>query len=205
MQKIYIVDDDPAIRESLQYLLQADGYQVELFACGSTFLQQCNNNMVGCVILDLRMPVLSGLEVQTQMKNKCCTLPIIFLTGHGDTQTAITAMKRGAVDFFTKPFRTEELLAAVHQATNQSQSRYMNYQELASINARLDRLTDRELEVMNEVLTGKLNKVIAADLGIGMKTVEIHRSRVMKKMGVRTLADLVKTMFRYEELSKSCA
>lgn len=191
---VYVVDDDEAMRDSMSWLLEGEGYKVACFESGASFLASRRSQMRGCLVLDVRMPDMSGLELQEKLDALGSTLPIIFVTGHGDVPMAVSALQRGACDFIEKPFHNEDLLARIRRALdldNESASRRARDGAIAS---RLEQLTQREREVMQLVVAGKLNKQIADSLDISMKTVEAHRARVMEKMGVRTLAELVKAV-----------
>ncbi|OGT53552.1 MAG: hypothetical protein A3F17_00005 [Gammaproteobacteria bacterium RIFCSPHIGHO2_12_FULL_41_15] len=199
---IYIIDSDSSARESLVYWLSELGYQARAFSDSKRFLSYFHSSMTGCLLVDWRLPDMSGLELQSVLEQHRCALSVIFLSECADIQVAVKAIKQGAQDFFIKPFCNEALLAAIHHAMKQSQSRYYQYQEHASMEACLSALTKRELEIMQLIVEGKYNKVISIDLGIGEKTVEIHRSRIMRKMKVRTLAELVKKVVCYQQFFK---
>ena len=164
----------------------------EIFESGDDFLAKVTEQRPGCLVLDIRMPGLGGLELQEELLKRGNTLPIIFITGHGDVPMAVEAMQKGAVDFIQKPFRDQELLDRVREALATDEERREEQQQLAEVTERLNRLTNREREVFDLVVTGKPNKVIAYELGVSQRTVEIHRARVMEKMQARSLADLVK-------------
>jgi len=191
-QTVYIVDDDPAIRYAMQALMDSVNLQYEIFASADEFLQQEGQHRAGCLVLDIRMPGLGGLELQEELIARGSTLPIIFITGHGDVPMAVDAMQKGAVDFILKPFRDQELLDRVRDALNTDKQRRAELEQHANVEQRLDKLTKREREVFDLVVTGKPNKVIAYELGVSQRTVEIHRARVMEKMQARSLADLVR-------------
>jgi FixJ family two-component response regulator len=188
---VFIVDDVRELRTSLSRLLSAANYQVRSFESAERFLAEHDVDAPGCLLLDYYMPGLSGLELQRELTNSKCTRPIVFLTGAGDVQIGVNAMKEGAVDFLTKPIDPVLLLAAVEQAVQ----RDMRQRRLKAIHGmvqqRLETLTPRERQVMAEVVRGRLNKQIAADLGTGEKTVKVHRARVMSKMEARSVAQLV--------------
>ncbi len=164
----------------------------EIFASGDEFLEKVDDHRAGCLVLDIRMPGLGGLELQEELIRRGSALPIIFITGHGDVPMAVDAMQKGAVDFIQKPFRDQDLLDRVREALISDEQQRKKQQEHAEIAERLARLTNREREVFDLVVTGKPNKVIAYELGVSQRTVEIHRARVMEKMQARSLADLVK-------------
>ena len=189
---VFIVDDDAAIRFAMQALMDSVNLNHEIFASADEFLEKISGQRPGCLVLDIRMPGLGGLELQEELIKRGNTLPIIFITGHGDVPMAVEAMQKGAVDFIQKPFRDQELLDRVREALATDEERREEQQLHAKVNERLSRLTNREREVFDLVVTGKPNKVIAYELGVSQRTVEIHRARVMEKMQARSLADLVK-------------
>jgi len=189
---VFIVDDDPAIRFAMQALMDSVNIEHEIFPSGDEFLETSNDQRAGCLVLDIRMPGLGGLELQEELIKRGSTLPIIFITGHGDVPMAVDAMQKGAVDFIQKPFRDQDLLDRIREAIKTDQERREEQQRHAEVAERLGRLTNREREVFDLVVTGKPNKVIAYELGVSQRTVEIHRARVMEKMQARSLADLVK-------------
>ena len=183
---IYVVDDDPAIRFAMQALLESVDLRHQIFSSGNEFLDRVSPDSAGCVVLDIRMPGLGGLELQDEMKKRDYTLPMIFVTGHGDVPMAV------AVDFIQKPFRDQELLDRIHIALDTDQERRAAQQKHNAVAERIALLTNREREVFELVVTGKPNKLIAYELGVSQRTVEIHRARVMEKMEARSLADLVR-------------
>lgn len=191
-QIIYVVDDDEAMRDSMTWLLEGEGYKIACFDSAAAFLGAWRSSLRGCIVLDVRMPEMSGLELQEKLDSIGSHLPIIFVTGHGDVPMAVGALQRGACDFIEKPFHNEDLLARIERALELDSQIAARQQRDNAIASRLDQLTQREREVMQLVVAGKLNKQIADELDISMKTVEAHRARVMEKMGVRTLAELVK-------------
>ena len=191
-QIIYVVDDDEAMLDSMTWLLEGEGYKVACFDSAAAFLGAWRSSLRGCIVLDVRMPEMSGLELQEKLDSIGSHLPIIFVTGHGDVPMAVGALQRGACDFIEKPFHNEDLLARIERALELDSQIAARQQRDNAIASRLDQLTQREREVMQQVVAGKLNKQIADELDISMKTVEAHRARVMEKMGVRTLAELVK-------------
>ncbi len=193
-QTIYVVDDDEAMRDSMAWLLEGEGYQVASFESAAAFLNARHDAMRGCLILDVRMPEMSGLELHEKLDALGSLLPIIFITGHGDVPMAVAALQRGACDFIEKPFRDEDLLSRIERALELDSQRAARQQRNSGIEHRLGQLTQRERAVMQLVVAGKLNKQIAEELDISMKTVEAHRARVMEKMAVRTLAELVKAV-----------
>ena len=189
---VFIVDDDAAIRFAMQALMDSVNLDHEIFSSADEFLKKVTEQRPGCLVLDIRMPGLGGLELQEELIKRGNTLPIIFITGHGDVPMAVEAMQKGAVDFIQKPFRDQELLDRIREALATDEERREEQQQHAEVTERLNRLTNREREVFDLVVTGKPNKVIAYELGVSQRTVEIHRARVMEKMQARSLADLVK-------------
>ena len=189
---VFIVDDDPAIRFAMQALMDSVNVQHEIYGTGDEFLEKVEQHRPGCLVLDIRMPGLGGLELQEELIARGSTLPIIFITGHGDVPMAVEAMQKGAVDFIQKPFRDQDLLDRVREALLTDKERRKEQEKHAEVEKRLARLTNREREVFDLVVTGKPNKVIAYELGVSQRTVEIHRARVMEKMQAKSLADLVK-------------
>ena len=189
---VFIVDDDPAIRFGMQALMDSVNLVHEIYPSGDEFLESVDDHRPGCLVLDIRMPGLGGLELQEELLKRGNTLPIIFITGHGDVPMAVEAMQKGAVDFIQKPFRDQDLLDRIREALKTDQERREEQEKHAEVEHRLARLTNREREVFDLVVTGKPNKVIAYELGVSQRTVEIHRARVMEKMQARSLADLVK-------------
>jgi FixJ family two-component response regulator len=191
-EKVFIVDDDSAVRDSLCLLLKSVKIASQPFASGDEFLDAYDSEWKGCVLLDIRMPRISGMEVQKRLLEKNCTLPVIFITGHGDIPMAVEAMHLGAHDFVQKPFHDEELLDRIQQALMSQRQQQDELSLKRSIKENYDQLTPREREVMSDVVRGHANKVIAIDLGLSQRTVEIHRARVMEKMHARSLAELVR-------------
>ncbi len=189
---VYIVDDDQAIRHAMELLMRSVGLDYEIFHSGDDFLASHSNDWAGCLVLDIRMPGLGGLELQEKLNELGSTLPIIFITGHGDVPMAVEAMQKGAVDFIQKPFRDQELLDQISEALKTDQQRRSARDQKAEVLNHVEKLTKREREVMDLVVTGKPNKVIAYELGVSQRTVEIHRARVMEKMEANSLADLVR-------------
>ena len=189
---VYIVDDDDAVRDSLQALLESAGCPVKGFASGRAFLDTLTGAQTGCVLLDLHLPDLSGLEIQESL-NRCeQTLPVIVITGYGDVSTAVRAMKAGAFDFIEKPFSDGDLLERVREALRFHEKVSDELEARAEIVARIDRLTPRERDVFDHLVLGQANKVIAYELGISPRTVEIHRARVMEKLEARSLSEIVR-------------
>jgi FixJ family two-component response regulator len=189
---VYVVDDDPAVLKSLERLLRAAGFRPETFGAAQEFITQHQAEMPGCLVLDVTMPGFTGLELQQWLARAQDPLPIIFITGYGDVPTSVRAMKAGAVDFLTKPVDEQALLKAIEDALRRGREDRAARAELARIRERLARLTPREREVLEHVVSGQLNKQIAADLGTVEKTIKVHRARVMQKMGVDSLAQLVR-------------
>lgn len=188
----FVVDDDPAVRKGLGRLLKSAGYAVESFSSAREFLDLVpREGVAGCVVLDVQMPGLSGIDLQKELKEFAPPIPVIFLTGHGDIPMGVGAMKEGAVDFLTKPVQGENLLQAVHQAIARNSEDRTRHAELKELQQRLDTLTPREREVMVLVVSGRLNKQAASELGTVEKTIKVHRGRVMEKMKATSLADLV--------------
>jgi two-component system response regulator FixJ len=188
----YVVDDDQGVRNSLSLLLRSVGIENEAFEAAGDFLDAYRPDRVACLIADIRMPGMSGLELQQELNRRHISIPIIFITGHGDVPMAVTAMKAGAMDFLTKPFRDQELLDRVNAALGRAEAAFVGHQREIEVRARYESLTPREAEVMAMVVRGCANKVIAMDLGVSQRTVELHRARVMQKMAVRSLAELVR-------------
>jgi len=189
---VYIVDDDEAVRDSLKILLESVDLPCQTFASASDFLEKHDPEQHSCLVADIRMPGMSGLDLQEELNGRSSTIPILFITGHGDVPMAVDAMKSGALDFIQKPFRDQDLLDRIHQALESDEERREDNRELSETRNRIARLTARETEVMHRVVQGQANKVIALDLGVSQRTVEIHRARVMQKMGARSLAELVR-------------
>ncbi|MCW3054168.1 MAG: DNA-binding response regulator [Chthonomonadales bacterium] len=189
---VYVVDDDESIREALKSLLRSVGLRVETFASAQEFLQSRRANLPGCLVLDVRLPGLSGLDLQRELADAEGSLPIIFLTGHGDIPMTVRAMKAGAVEFLTKPFREQDLLDAIDQAIERDRVERRQRAEIADLSGRFGSLTPREREVMGQVVSGLMNKQIAAELGTSEITIKLHRSHVMQKMQAESLADLVR-------------
>lgn len=189
---VLVVDDDAAIRESITALLKSAGLKSAAFGSAQEFLRNPRPEKTACVILDVQMPGLSGLDLQAELAKGKPPLPIVFLTGHGTIPMSVRAMKGGAVEFLTKPFDPKALIAAVRQALNQDRSARERQAELAGLQAKYDKLTPREREVLALVVTGRLNKQIAAELGTSEQTIKVHRGRVMRKLAVGSVAELVK-------------
>ena len=195
---VFVVDDDSSVREAIKSLISLVGLRVETFETAQEFLQSKRPDVPGCVVLDVELPGLSGLDLQRELAAHGVKLPIIFITGHGDIPTSVRAMKAGALEFLTKPFHDQDLLDAIRQALERDRAARRHSKESAELRERFDALTSREREVMSLVVAGLLNKQIAAELGISEVTVKIHRGRVMNKMGVQSLAELVRMTERLE-------
>ena len=189
---VYVVDDDPSMRRSLESLLRSVGHEVRLFASAPEFMQATRKDTPGCLVLDVRLPGMSGLAFQQELAKAGVALPIIFVTGHGDVPMTVRAMKAGAAEFLTKPFDDQILLDAVHAALERDRARRRDAASLAALRARYDGLTERERQVMSHVVTGWVNKRIAAQLDLSVVTVKVHRGQVMRKMQAKSLADLVR-------------
>ena len=195
---VFIVDDDEPVRDSIGMLLDTMDINYRAYADAQSFLDDYVSGQPGCLVLDIRMPGMSGLELQEKLIEMKVVLPIVFITGHGDIPMAVEAMRRGAVDFIRKPFREQELLDRIHQALGQDDTHRANEADIDKLRFKVTRLTPREHEVFERVTAGQANKVIAIELCISERTVEIHRSQVMQKTEVRTLADLVRLKLNLE-------
>jgi len=197
-QTVFIVDDDEGVRDGLSLLLATVGQSCELYECGQEFLDAYDDGKRGCLVLDIRMPRMTGLDLQKNLLERGSTLPIIFITGHGDIPMAVEAMRRGALDFIRKPFREHDLLERINEALNIDENAHKKAMNCKQLAEKLSTLSEREKEVFDRVAEGQMNKVIAADLGISERTVEVHRGQVMKKLDVRTLAQLVRVKIDME-------
>lgn len=193
-QLVYVVDDDEAVRHALGLLLDALYLESEAYASAVDFLHGFDPDRNSCLVCDVRMPALSGLELQQRLADDEIEMPIIFITGHGDVPMAVSAMKSGAADFIQKPFRDQDLIDRIHKALQQDKKRRAARREERAIREALKTLTPRETEVMQRIVSGQPNKVIALDLGVSPRTVELHRARVMHKLRMRSLAALVKAI-----------
>jgi len=189
---IFIVDDDPSVRESTELMLKSVGFNVKTFVSAQDFLDARFQEGPGCVVLDVRMPGMSGLELQEKLVSVKTPLPVIFITGHGTVPMSVRAMKAGAVDFLQKPFEEQDLLDAIQRAISQQRERKSKRDEADELRKRLKALTPREYEVFSLLVTGMANKEVAYELGMSERTVKAHRARVMEKMSARSFADLVR-------------
>jgi FixJ family two-component response regulator len=191
-ETVFVVDDDEAVRDSLRWLLEANGYRVQCFSSAEAFLEAYQPAQIGCLILDVRMTGMSGLELQERLIADGATLPIIFVTGHGDVPMAVSTMKKGAMDFIEKPFDEAELRRLVERMLERARAESTSAQQHRAAAERLGKLTAREQQVLERIIAGRLNKQIADDLGISIKTVEAHRANIMEKLNVNTVADLLR-------------
>jgi len=195
---VVVIDDDPSIRSSLKFLLSTVGLQAATFDSADGFLHTNFPDVPSCLVLDVRLPGLSGLDFQRELAARNICIPIIFLTGHGDIPMSVRAMKAGAIEFLTKPFRDQDLLDAVRVALDRDRKRREQETQMADFRRRFDSLTHREQEVVSMVVAGMLNKQIAAELGTAENTVKVHRSRAMEKMHAQSVAELVKMIDKLE-------
>ncbi|MCP3907155.1 MAG: response regulator transcription factor [Oceanicoccus sp.] len=195
---VHVVEDDDAVRDSLQMMLESIGYRVQAFASADSFLDAYSQDMAGCIVLDIRMPGMNGMELHRKLNEINSILPIIFVTGHGDVPMAVEAMQQGALDFVQKPYREQELLDKISQAMTLDQENRDSLQQKQVIFAGINELTAREGDVMRQMVEGKANKVIAIELNISQRTVEIHRARVMEKLNANSLAHLVRMYLSVE-------
>jgi FixJ family two-component response regulator len=189
---VFVIDDDASMRRALSYLLASAGYKVETYSSAKAFLTRENYEGVGCILLDVRMPGLNGMELQEKLLRSAQSTPIIFLTGHGEIAMGVQAMKKGAVDFLTKPCDDEQLLAAIRTAIAKAFQARAHFEEAKAVRSRIELLTPREKEILRYIITGMLNKQIAGKLGIAEITVKIHRGRIMQKLSAGSVADLVR-------------
>lgn len=202
-ERVYVVDDDLSVREALSSLIRSVGLQVETYASAAEFLAAPRHAGVACLVLDVRMPGLSGLDLQAQLTQFGDSIPVIFITGHGDIPMAVWAMKKGAVEFLSKPFRDDDLLSAIRDALTQAQTSHQEESEIGDIRRRYALLTSREKEVVAYMVKGSLNKQAAAELGVSEVTVKVHRHNIMQKIGVNTLPDLVRMVERLNAVTDS--
>ena len=189
---IYVVDDDEAVRDSLQWLLEGKGYRVRCFDSSETFLTRFDPREVACLFVDIRMNGMSGLELQDKLIERKSPLPIVFITAHGDVPMAVETMKKGALDFIQKPFDENKLFALVEKMQESAQVAFASHERASTREILLGKLTNREAQVLERIVAGRLNKQIADDLSISIKTVEAHRANIMEKLGANTVADLLK-------------
>lgn len=199
---VFVVDDDPSVRSSLKFLLSTVGLQAETFDSADSFLRKKPPDVPSCLVLDVRLPGLSGLDFQRELAARNICIPIVFLTGHGDIPMSVRAMKAGAVEFLTKPFRDQDLLDAVRIALEQDRARREQEKQTTELQQRFNSLTFREREVISLVVAGKLNKQIADQLGTAENTVKVHRARAMEKMQAESLAELVRMMGKIKNLQE---
>ncbi len=196
---VFIVDDDEPVRDAIGMLLDTVDIPYRGYGDAQAFLEDFDSAQTGCLVLDIRMPGMSGLELQEQLIEMKASIPIVFITGHGDIPMAVEAMRRGAVDFIRKPFRDQELLDRIHEALSVDDEQRSREADIDAVRAKVAQLTPRETEVFERVTAGQANKVIAIELGISERTVEIHRSHVMQKTRARTLADLVRLKLKLDQ------
>ncbi|WP_395669691.1 response regulator transcription factor [Rhodoferax sp.] len=189
---VYVVDDDEAVRDSLQWLLEGKGYRVRCFDSAESFLSRYDAREVACLIVDIRMGGMNGMELQNRLIESRSPLPVVFITGHGDVPMAVDTMKKGAMDFILKPFNEGQLVGLVERMLDHAKDSFADYQLAANRDALLSKLTLRESQVLERIVAGRLNKQIADDLGISIKTVEAHRANIMEKLSANTVADLLK-------------
>jgi two-component system response regulator FixJ len=192
--RVFVIDDDAVVRNSMRWLLESVDLEVETFGSAEAFLDRFEPGLLGCVVLDVRMPGMGGIPLLERLAGRDPDLPIVVVTGHGDVPMAVRAMKLGALDFIQKPFNDQDLLEVVQEALERNAATRRNAAERAAATRRLETLTGREREVLDHLVEGQSNKTIAIDLGISERTVETHRKRVMEKMDVRSLAELVRTV-----------
>jgi two-component system, LuxR family, response regulator FixJ len=195
----YVVDDDESIRTLWRWLMESNGIAVETFATADQFIRTYRGGEPGCLVLDLRLPGMSGLELQQYLTQQGIEIPVVFVTGHGDVPAAVKALKGGAVDFIEKPFSYKAVIAIIRKAFERDAGIRARRTRCLEVSTRFASLSDRERDVMRRVADGKLNKIIAAELGISMKTVEFHRARLMEKMAVASVAELVQSLMRLDE------
>jgi FixJ family two-component response regulator len=202
---VFVVDDDPSVRSSLKFLISTVGLQVETFESAEAALQKLSPEAPSCLVLDVRLRGLSGLDLQGELAARNCQVPIVFITGHGDIPMTVRAMKAGAVEFLTKPFRDQDLLDAVRIALERDRARRQREGERTELQQRFDSLTSREREVISLVVAGKLNKEIAHQLGTAENTIKVHRSRAVEKMHAQSVAELVRMMEKIKGVAKKAS
>ena len=189
---VYVVDDDEAVRDSLQWLLEGNDYRVRCYESAEAFLSRYDTREVACLVADIRMVGMSGMELQDKLIERRSPLPIVFITGHGDVPMAVESMKKGALDFIQKPFQEASLLSIIEKMLDKARGSFAEHQKAANRDALMSKLTTREAQVLERIVAGRLNKQIAEDLGISIKTVEAHRANIMEKLNANTVADLLK-------------
>ncbi|HSZ00579.1 MAG TPA: response regulator transcription factor [Terriglobales bacterium] len=202
---VFVVDDDPSVRSSLKFLISSEGLQVESFDSADSFLRRKPPDAPTCLVLDVRLRGLSGLDFQRELAAKNIRIPIVFITGHGDIPMTVRAMKAGAIEFLTKPFRDQDLLDAVRIALERDRARREQEKEVADLQQRFKSLTPREQEVISMVASGMLNKQIAGQLGVAENTVKVHRSRAMEKMHAQSFAELVRMIEKLKSPSEKAS
>ena len=189
---VYVVDDDEAVRDSLQWLLEGNDYRVRSYESAEAFLSRYDTREVACLVADIRMVGMSGMELQDKLIERRSPLPIVFITGHGDVPMAVESMKKGALDFIQKPFQEASLLSIIEKLLDKARGSFAEHQKAANRDALMSKLTTREAQVLERIVAGRLNKQIADDLGISIKTVEAHRANIMEKLNANTVSDLLK-------------
>lgn len=196
--KIFLVDDHESVRRSVGFMLKTSGYKVESFESGEAFLKEIGSREPGCILMDVQMPGRSGLEVQEELKARGISYPVVVMTGHGDIETAVRAMKAGAVDFIEKPFKKEALIGAINECCHRLEKRRERSARSTEARVRIEALTPRERDILGGLVKGHPNKTIAYDLGISPRTVEIHRANVMRKLEVQSLSEALRIAFAAE-------
>lgn len=197
-QIVYVVDDDPDVRESIMFMLENEGLSVAGFEDPRALLDHVNEKSAGCLVLDVRLPHMDGLQLLEALRARSVNMPVVFISGHGDIPMAVRAVQAGALDFLEKPFRDEQLLEKVRNGLELERSEHEHAAERAAIEKRLEKLTPREREVMEGMLKGKLNKLIADDMNVSVRTVEVHRAHVLEKLGARNSSDMVRMVLSTE-------